>query len=179
MTTAACALLTRAWSGSGSEVALDFPVSRRVAPESKTLPAMLAGVVPLVLDASPDLTVGEFCKQVDSRLRELLQRQRFPAHTLWGGGAARQASNRVAVNFIPSRLTLDFGGSQATASYTNHGPVGHFGMFFLGAGDELFLSTAGAGRPFSDFEVPELARRLQRILVWGYLPNQDSCWSKN
>ena len=29
--TAACALLVRAWSGSGSEVALDFPVSRRVA----------------------------------------------------------------------------------------------------------------------------------------------------
>ncbi|WP_142277882.1 hypothetical protein, partial [Mycobacterium avium] len=29
VTTAACALLVRGWSGSGSEVALDFPVSRR------------------------------------------------------------------------------------------------------------------------------------------------------
>src|SRR5207245_11086333 len=48
VTTAACAVLVRAWSASSSEVALDFPVSRRVAPESKTLPAMLAGVAPLV-----------------------------------------------------------------------------------------------------------------------------------
>ena len=71
VSTAATALLARAWSGSGSEVALDFPVSRRVAAESKTLPAMLAGVVPLVLDAAPELTVGEFCRTVDARLREL------------------------------------------------------------------------------------------------------------
>ena len=51
----------------------------------------------------PELTVGEFCRTVDARLRELLQHQRFPAHTLEGGGVGgRQASNRVAVNFIPS-----------------------------------------------------------------------------
>ncbi|MCB0940279.1 MAG: amino acid adenylation domain-containing protein [Mycobacterium sp.] len=166
VSTAATALLARAWSGSNSEVALDFPVSRRVAAESKTLPAMLAGVVPLVLDAAPELTVGEFCRTVDARLRELLQHQRFPVHTLeGGGGGGRQASNRVAVNFIPSRLTLDFGGAQATASYTNHGPVGHFGLFFMGAGDELLLSTAGAGEPFASFEVADLAERLQRIIV--------------
>ena len=46
---AACALLVRGWCAEGSEVALDFPVSRRVRPESKTLPGMVAGVVPLVL----------------------------------------------------------------------------------------------------------------------------------
>ena len=41
--------MARGWSGNGSEVALDFPVSRRVLPETKTLPGMFAGVVPLVL----------------------------------------------------------------------------------------------------------------------------------
>ena len=41
--TAAVALLARGWSGNGSEVALDFPVSRRVLPETKTLPGMFAG----------------------------------------------------------------------------------------------------------------------------------------
>lgn len=109
--TAACALLVRAWSGNNSEVALDFPVSRRVVPESKTLPAMLAGVVPLVLQTPPDLSIAEFCRHVDSRIRELLQHQRFPVHALEGGGmGARQPSNRVAVNFIPSRLTLSLVG---------------------------------------------------------------------
>ncbi|WP_120314330.1 non-ribosomal peptide synthetase, partial [Mycobacterium mantenii] len=163
VTTAACALLVRGWSGSGSEVALDFPVSRRVRPESKTLPAMLAGVVPLVLTTEPQSTVADFCKHVDKRIRELLQHQRFPVHTLEGDGL-RQAPNRVGINFIPSRLTLDLAGAPATASYTNHGPVGHFGLFFLGAGDQLFLSTAGPGQPFASFGVADLAGRLQQIL---------------
>ncbi|OBH69250.1 non-ribosomal peptide synthetase, partial [Mycobacterium intracellulare] len=164
VTTAACALLVRGWSGSGSEVALDFPVSRRVTPESKTLPAMLAGVVPLVLSTKPQTTVADFCKHVDTRIRELLKHQRFPVHTLEGDGL-RQAPNRVGINFIPSRLTLDLAGSPATASYTNHGPVGHFGLFFLGAGDQLFLSTAGPGQPFAGFGVADLAGRLQQILA--------------
>ena len=34
-----------------------------------------------------------------------------------------------------------------------------------GAGDELFLSTAGAGQPFSNFDVSDLAGRLQRVVV--------------
>ncbi|OBB95586.1 non-ribosomal peptide synthetase [Mycobacterium sp. 852002-40037_SCH5390672] len=163
VTTAACALLVRGWSGSGSEVALDFPVSRRVRPESKTLPAMLAGVVPLVLTTEPRATVADFCKHVDTRIRELLRHQRFPVHTLEGDGL-RQAPSRVGINFIPSRLTLDLAGAPATASYTNHGPVGHFGMFFLGAGDQLFLSIAGPGQPFASFGVADLAGRLQQIL---------------
>ena len=58
--TAACALLVRGWCAEGSEVVLDFPVSRRVRPESKTLPGMVSGVVPLVLRASPDLRLPTF-----------------------------------------------------------------------------------------------------------------------
>ncbi|OBG81540.1 non-ribosomal peptide synthetase [Mycobacterium sp. E802] len=165
VTTAACALLVRAWSANASEVTLDFPVSRRVTSVTKTLPAMLAGVAPLVLKSPPDWTVGEFCRHVDERLRELLQHQRFPVHTLDGdGGARRHVSNRVAINFIPARLTLDLAGAPVTVSYTNHGPMGHFGLFFIGSSDQLFLSTAGAGRPFADFEVSELAAHIQRVL---------------
>ena len=166
--TAACALLVRGWSTSGSEVALDFPVSRRVRPESKTLPGMLAGVVPLVLSAPPESTVAEFCQHVDVRIRELLKHQRFPAHVLDGGEfglrGPRQAGNRVAINFIPMRLTLDLAGVPATATYTNHGPMGHFGLFFIGASDQLLLSTSGDGLPFSKFGVPNLTERLQRLL---------------
>ena len=166
--TAACALLVRGWSTTGSEVALDFPVSRRVHPESRTLPGMMAGVVPLVLDAAPQLTVAEFCRQVDTRIRELVQHQRFPVHTLedeeFGLRGPRNAGNRVAVNFIPARLTLDLAGVPATASYTNHGPMGHYGLFFIGASDQLVLTSSGDGEPFAKFGVPNLAVRLQRLL---------------
>lgn len=166
--TAACALLVRAWSGHGSEVALDFPVSRRVHPGAKTLPGLFSGVVPLVLQTPPDATVGEFCRHVDARIRELLQHQRFPVHVLESERGLRspgQAANRVAVNFIPGRLTLDLGSARAHATYTNFGPLDHFGFFFLGSSDELFFTTVGAGQPFANFEVDDLADRLSQLLV--------------
>ncbi|RAU90819.1 non-ribosomal peptide synthetase [Mycobacterium colombiense] len=167
VTTAACALLVHAWSGGGSEVALDFPVSRRVRPESKTLPGMLAGVVPLVLQTSPDTTVADFCQHVDTQIRKLLKHQRFPVHHHDEGGFLnlRQAANRVGINFIPSRLTLDLGGAPATATYTNNGPADHFGLFFIGSSDQLFLSTAGRGQPFASFDVSYLGARLQQVLM--------------
>ena len=164
--TAACALLAHSWSADGSEVVFDFPVSRRVAPESKTLPGMLAGVLPLVLKVSPGSTVADFCQHVDTRMRELLQHQRFPVPALDGDfRGSRQAANRVVVNFIPNRLSLSLAGVPATAAYSTFGPVGDFGLNFLGFGDQLVLTTAGAGQPFSNFDVSDLAERLQRVLV--------------
>ncbi|MGO4447060.1 amino acid adenylation domain-containing protein, partial [Mycobacterium sp. 2YAF39] len=160
--TAASALLVRGWSANGSDVTLDFPVSRRVSPESKTLPGMLTGVVPLALKTSPDVTVADFCRDVDARIRNLLKHQRFPVRTLERDGAS---ADRVAINFIPARLTLDFAGAPATATYTNLGPVRHFELVFLGSSDQLILSTAGAGQPFSNFEVSDLARRLEHLLA--------------
>src|SRR6201996_8245834 len=164
--TAACALLMRGRSGQGSEVVLDFPVSRRVRPESKMLPAMMAGVVPLVFRVSPEASVADFCAQVDTRIREAVAHQRYPVHAL-----ERQASdagslaNRVSINFLPSTFSLDFAGIAASASYSNSGAVGAFGLIFSGAGDQLFLSTAGAGQLFSNLDVSDLAGRLQRVLA--------------
>ena len=152
--TAACALLVRGWRAEGSEVVLDFPVSRRVHPESKTIPGMVSGIVPLVLTVSPESTVADFCEHVDTRIREALQHQRFPVQALErkvNSRDAGQPADRVNVNFIPSVFTLDFGGVAASASYTSSGLVGGFGLFFSGLGDELFLSTAGAGGTVLEF----------------------------
>ncbi|OBA76568.1 hypothetical protein A5641_20465 [Mycobacterium sp. 1554424.7] len=166
--TAACALLVRGWCGGGSEVVLDFPVSRRVRLESKTLPGMISGVVPLVLSVSPQSTVADFCAHVDTRIREALEHQRFPVHALERKADPRgagQRADRVSVNFMPSKMTMDFAGVAASASFTNPVQVGSFGLIFSGAGDQLFLSTAGSGGAFSNFDVAELARRLGRVLV--------------
>ncbi|WP_131812455.1 non-ribosomal peptide synthetase, partial [Mycobacterium mantenii] len=166
--TAACALLVRGWCSGDSEVVLDFPVSRRVGPELKTLPGMVAGVVPLVLRVSPESTVAGFCAHVDMRIREALQHQRFPVQALERKINARGLAgpaDRVSVNFLPSSFTLSFGGVPASASYTNIGPRGGFGLIFSGDGEQLYLGTAGAGQLFSSIDVANLARRLQRILV--------------
>ena len=100
---------------------------------------------------------------------KLLQHQRFPVHALERKARPRgpgEAANRVVVNFIPSQIDAEPSlVLAASASYTTYGPVGHFGLIFLGAGDQLFLSTAGAGQPFSNFDVSDLAGRLERVLV--------------
>ncbi|MCG7611188.1 MULTISPECIES: condensation domain-containing protein, partial [Mycobacterium] len=166
--TAACALLVHGWSAEGSDVVLDFPVSRRVTPESRTVPGMVAGVVPLVVKALPSTSISQFIDDVEGHIQEALQHQRFPVHALErkvNPRAAGQMANRVSVNFLPSTFTLDFGGAEASASLTNAGVVGGFGLVFSSAGDELVLSTMGAGQPFSSFDVTDLADRLQRILA--------------
>src|SRR6202022_1339713 len=117
--TAACALLVRGWCAEGAGGGLDFPVGRRVRPELKTLPGMVAGVVPLVLRVSPGSTVADFCEYVDTRIREALQHQRFPVHALERKAHHRgpgQPADRVSVNFTPSTFTLTFGGVPASAS---------------------------------------------------------------
>jgi amino acid adenylation domain-containing protein/non-ribosomal peptide synthase protein (TIGR01720 family) len=164
--TAASALLVRGWCAEGSEVVLDFPVSRRVRPESKTLPGMISGAVPLVLRLSPGSTVADFCQHADARIREALQHQRYPVHALERKArGSEQPASRVSINFMPSKMTMDFAGVEASASFTNPGQVGEFGLIFSGAGDQLFLSAAGDEGPFANFDVADLARRLERLLV--------------
>ena len=129
---------------------------------------MVAGVVPLVLRVSPGSSFAGFCEHVDTRIREALQHQRFPVQALERKAHLRgpgQPADRVSINFLPSTITLDFAGVTATASYTNPGYVGGFGLIFSGAGDQLFLSTAGVGQPFSNFDVSDFARRLQQVFV--------------
>ncbi|MDA2890725.1 amino acid adenylation domain-containing protein [Mycolicibacterium sp. BiH015] len=164
--TAACAVMLRGQSGDGADVVLDFPVSRRVKAETKTLPAMVAGVAPLVVNVAAASTVAAFCEHVDTRIRETLQHQRFPVHALERKtGGAEQRTDRVVIDFLPHAFSLDFGGVTATASMTNSGFIGGFGLIFSGTGDELFLSTLGSGQLFADSDVTGLARRLERVLV--------------
>ncbi|MGE5694639.1 MAG: condensation domain-containing protein, partial [Candidatus Sericytochromatia bacterium] len=166
--TASCALLVRGCDVEGSEVALDFPVSRRVRPEVQTVPGMISGVVPLVLKASPGSAVADFCQHVDTRMREALQHQRFPVQAIENKTRFRgsgQASNRVVINFIPTTPLGHFAGAAASGTLTHAGFGDQFGLVFFRDEDQLFLSTAGAGQLFSTFDVCDLAKRLERVLA--------------
>ncbi|BBZ28128.1 hypothetical protein MMAD_24230 [Mycolicibacterium madagascariense] len=164
---AACAVIVRSWGAEDDEVVLDLPVSRRVHPDSKTIPGMVAGVVPLVLRVSPDATVADFCAHVDARIGEALRHQRYPVQALeqtalQGPG---RVTDRVVIDFLPSGFTIPFGAAQASASLIS-GLGRSFGLIFSGTGDELVFSTLGDGRPFTTaVDVPELAGRLERVLA--------------
>ncbi|WP_422746644.1 amino acid adenylation domain-containing protein [Mycobacterium sp. WMMD1722] len=164
--TAACALLMPGRSARDAEVVLDFPVSRRVRPEMRTLPGMVAGVAPLVLTLSASSTVADLCERVHTKIAEALEHQLYPVHALERKRRGADARlDRAVIDFVPHAFSLDFGGVAATASMTDSGFVGGLGLVFSGAGDELFLSTLGAGRLFAESGVDDLARRLERVLM--------------
>ncbi|MGY5190454.1 UNVERIFIED_CONTAM: peptide synthetase, partial [Bacillus amyloliquefaciens DSM 7 = ATCC 23350] len=99
--TAACALLVHGFDPNGADLVLDFPVSRRVRPEAKTVPGMLSGILPLVLNATALSTTADFCAHVDIRMREALEHQRFPVQSLRKNPVALgqgSAANNVVVN---------------------------------------------------------------------------------
>src|SRR6201997_1027903 len=164
--TAACALVLRGWCAESSQVVLDFPVSRRTS-ESATSPGMVSGVVPVVLTVSPGSTVADFCEHVDGRIREALRHQRFPVHALERKarvGGPRRAPDRVRVNFLPSITGMPFADAPTSGVVTGFGRVGHFGFIFLSADGRLSLSAAGAGQPLANFDIADLAGRLEHLL---------------
>ena len=110
------------------------------------------------------LSVADFCRHVDTRIREALQHQRFPVHILERKVHLRrpgQAADRVGVNFVPSTTILPFAEATAAASYTTVGRVDHVGLFFFNADGQLFLSTVGSGQPYTDFDASDSAQRLR------------------
>ena len=166
--TAACALVVRGWSGRGSDVVLDFPVTRRMSPESMVFPGMVADVVPLVLHASPGCSVASFCRHVDTRIQETLRHQLFPVRDVDSTGRAHAVgpmNSRVAVNIISTKTVPSFHGATASIVASLAGGTGQFGLLFTSDGDRLFVSTTGVGQPFSDSDVAGIAERVQRVLV--------------
>ncbi|MGE2721064.1 amino acid adenylation domain-containing protein [Mycolicibacterium celeriflavum] len=166
--TAACALLVRGWRAEGSQVVLDFPVNRRTSAEAFTFPAMVSGIVPLVLTVSPNSSVATFCEYVDARIGEAVQHQRFPVRALErkaNSGGARKSPDRVGVNFVPSITALPFGDVPASGSTTRFGRVDYFGLFFVSGKGEISLHSVSSGQPFANLDVAELAARLQQILL--------------
>lgn len=162
---AACALLASRWGSSGPEIVLDFPVSRRTSPESRTFPGMVSGVVPLVLQAPPASTVAEFCEHVDVRIREALRHQKFPVHILENHTdlrSAERAARRVSVNLYPSTPIPPFGDAAASIVLT---PIAgdRSALFFVKEGDRLSLGATGVGPQFRD--ITGLARQFERLLV--------------
>ncbi|WP_235631482.1 AMP-binding protein, partial [Mycolicibacterium fortuitum] len=164
---AAYALLVHGETG-GTEVVLDFPVSRRVRPEVLTVPGMVSGVVPLILRTSPQSTVAEFCQHVDRRIREAMRHQRFPLREIenktrfQGTG---QPSTRAAINFIPTIPVADFAGTPGSGTATHTGLVDQFGLVFLKEDEDLYLSMTGVGQLFAGCEARDLADRFELVLT--------------
>ncbi|WP_373197037.1 condensation domain-containing protein, partial [Mycobacterium marinum] len=167
--TAACALLVGKWSEHRSDVVFDFPVSRRVQPESMTFTGLMVGTVPLTLAGTPAESVAQFCKHTHSQIQAAVGHQRFPVETLTRhqhSPAPGHTASRVAVNFIPSTASHPFGQAPASAVCVAFGGASGFSVYFQNNGHELLVSTEGAADSESDFATTHIfVRRLEQVLV--------------
>ncbi|MDC8985591.1 condensation domain-containing protein, partial [Mycobacterium marinum] len=166
---AACALLVGKWSEHRSDVVFDFPVSRRVQPESMTFTGLMVGTVPLTLAGTPAESVAQFCKHTHSQIQAAVRHQRFPVETLTKqqhSPTPGHTASRVAINFIPSTASHPFGQAPASAMCVAFGGASSFGIFFQNNGHELLVSTQGSARPNSDFATTQIfAQRLEQVLA--------------
>ncbi|MEB3921562.1 AMP-binding protein [Mycobacterium ulcerans] len=167
--TAACALLVGKCCGHGSNIVLDFPVSRRVQPESSTFTGLMVGTVPLTLAGTPAESVAQFCRHTHSQIQAAVGHQRFPVETLTRhqhSPAPGHTASRVAVNFIPSTASHPFGQAPASAVCVAFGGASGFSVYFQNNGHELLVSTEGAADSESDFATTRIfVRRLEQVLV--------------
>ncbi|RFZ04681.1 Dimodular nonribosomal peptide synthase [Mycobacterium marinum] len=167
--TAACALLVGKCCGHGSDIVLDFPVSRRVQPESLTFTGLMVGTVPLTLAGTPAESVAQFCRHTHSQIQAAVEHQRFPVETLTRqqqSPTPGHTASRVAVNFIPSTASHPFGQAPASAVCVAFGGASGFSVFFQNNGHELLVSTEGAADSESDFATTHIfVRRLEQVLV--------------
>uniref|UniRef100_UPI003569C039 condensation domain-containing protein n=1 Tax=Mycobacterium marinum TaxID=1781 RepID=UPI003569C039 len=167
--TAACALLVGKCCGHGSNIVLDFPVSRRVQPESLTFTGLMVGTVPLTLAGTPAESVAQFCRHTHSQIQAAVRHQRFPVETLTRhqhSPAPGHTASRVAVNFIPSTASHPFGQAPASAVCVAFGGASGFSVYFQNNGHELLVSTEGAADSESDFATTHIfVRRLEQVLV--------------
>lgn len=168
MMAAASALLLQKWCDYGSGLILDFQVARRVTANSMVIPALMTGAVPLVLQTSPTMTVADFCRHTDIRIKEAVQHQRFPVHTLiddYHLGIRESTVSKLAVNILPRPAFRRFGSATATGICLSFGGVDGFEMLFSGDGNGMRLYIQGELDPSSEArEAATFSRHLQHLL---------------
>ncbi|MEU8896428.1 non-ribosomal peptide synthase/polyketide synthase [Nocardia sp. NPDC048505] len=149
-----------------SEVTLSLPVTARTTPQLRMSAGYVANVVPLRVIVDPAATVAELVAQVNSRIQEALQHQRYRHEDMLrdrrGVGDQREFFGPV-INFMLFHNGIRFAESEATMHLLSTGPVADLSInVYNGAGDgELFVDfLANADRYAAD----ELQAHHRRFL---------------
>ncbi|MFD7705905.1 amino acid adenylation domain-containing protein [Streptomyces sp. NPDC059786] len=165
---AAVALYTHRLTGD-QDVAIGLTVSGRVDPASRATPGMLANAVPLRVTVRPDMPLGELLAQVDDRMREAMEHQRYRGEDLRRDlGLSRGA--RAAFSPVVNLIGFDYG-----ITFAGHRCVAHNLSFPLGAnlmimawdrrdGSGIHMRLHAAPGAYGNGELADAQRHLLRLL---------------
>ncbi|MFE2373215.1 amino acid adenylation domain-containing protein [Streptomyces sp. NPDC059398] len=127
---AALALYVHRLSGQ-DEVSLDLTVTGRTGAVARTVPVMLANVLPLAVRPEPGATVSELVRHTARQARGLLRHQRYPAPYLvkdLGGVPADGYLGDWGINIMGYDPQLTFGRHPAVLHNLSNGPVTGLGV---------------------------------------------------
>jgi amino acid adenylation domain-containing protein len=128
---AALALYVHRLAGVG-EVPLSLTVTGRVGSVARSVPAMLANVLPLRTRMSPSTTVAELVRHSTGQAKNLLRHQRYPSTELVRSlGVAHHASGYLedwGINIMTHDAQLRFGRHEAVLRNLSNGPVTGIGV---------------------------------------------------
>ncbi|WP_405754214.1 amino acid adenylation domain-containing protein [Streptomyces sp. NBC_01411] len=127
---AALALYVHRLSGR-DEVSLDLTVTGRTGAVARTVPVMLANVLPLSVRPEPGSTVSELVRHTARQARGLLRHQRYPAPYLvkdLGGIPTGGYLGDWGINIMGYDPQLSFGRHPAVLHNLSNGPVTGLGV---------------------------------------------------
>ncbi|MFI1917858.1 non-ribosomal peptide synthase/polyketide synthase [Nocardia sp. NPDC020380] len=147
------------------EVTLSLPVTARTTRELRMSAGYVSNVVPLRITVEPGASVAELVSQVDARIREALQHQRYRHEDMQrdrGGVGNHRDFFGPVVNFMLFHNGIRFGDSDATMHLLSTGPVEDLSInVYNASGDgELFVDFLANPDRYTAGEVRDHHRRF-------------------
>ena len=150
------------------DLVLGLPVTARTGPALRTLPGMLANIVPLRLEVRPETTGDELVDRVGRELQKAMLRQRYRGEDLCRRLRVPGGIHGLigpAVNYMAFDLDLRFSGAPAAVETVAGGPVDDLAIAVHdrpGAG--LVVDVEANAARYSADEVDAHLFRLLRVL---------------
>ncbi|MEU4178892.1 amino acid adenylation domain-containing protein [Streptomyces sp. NPDC026589] len=166
---AAMALYTHHLTG-GRDVVVGLTVAGRMDEVSRTTPGMLANSVPVRLTIRPDMPLRDLLAQVDDRMREAVEHQRYRGEDLYRDlGLSRDSGAMISptVNLIGFDYNIAFAGHRCIAHNLSF-PLGSDLMIMVwdrrdGTGPHMRLHAAPGA--YGESDLVDSQRRLLHFLA--------------
>ncbi|WP_210604560.1 non-ribosomal peptide synthetase [Brevibacterium oceani] len=122
-------------------ISVGLPVTARRSALSKSVPSMMSKILPVQLQAAPEMTTADLVAGAGATLREALIHQRFQYQEL----STDSDYIGPSVNIFPHVDDIDFGMSTASLHLLSTGPVDDLSIIIHGIGADP--SSEGGSRP--------------------------------
>ena len=152
----------------GSDVVIGMPVTARRSPVQLRTPCMLAGVLPLRLEMSPEFTITDLVRQSSREMSELIRHQRYNQADLRRDLGYAEDGRRIygpEMNVMSFSSRLSFGATGARLNFLSTGPVRDLSLSFHAPEEgSMRVLVEATSRTHTQDDVRRHAERFARFV---------------